>query len=84
MRTAISTGAFRVDALVPGLLALILGLITPYDRSLIRLATSVVIEQDDEWPVGRRYLSAHSLETVLDQEKETDQTREGVPEVTAV
>ena len=42
----------------------------PNDRSLIRLAASVVIEQNDEWLVGRRYLSAHSLEAVLDQEKE--------------
>ena len=35
--------------------------IFPNDRSLIRLAASVVIEQNDEWLVGRRYLSAHSL-----------------------
>jgi putative transposase len=45
------------------------------DRSLIRLAASVVIEQNDEWLVGRRYLSAHSLEPLLahgnpDQEQE--------------
>ena len=38
--------------------------IFPNDRSLIRLAASVVIEQNDEWLVGRRYLSAHSLEAV--------------------
>ena len=43
--------------------------IFPNDRSLIRLAASVVIEQNDEWLVGRRYLSAHSLEAVLDREK---------------
>ena len=30
--------------------------IFPNDRSLIRLAASVVIEQNDEWLVGRRYL----------------------------
>jgi transposase-like protein len=36
--------------------------IFPNDRSLIRLAASVVIEQNDEWLVGRRYLSNHSLE----------------------
>src|SRR5216117_426748 len=36
--------------------------IFPNDRALIRLAASVVIEQNDEWLVGRRYLSAHSLE----------------------
>ena len=57
--------------------------IFPNDRSLIGLATSVVIEQNDEWLGGRRYLSAHSLDTVLDQENETDQTREEVPELTA-
>jgi len=39
--------------------------IFPNDRSLIRLAASVVIEQNDEWLVGRRYLSAHSLEPLL-------------------
>jgi putative transposase len=49
--------------------------IFPNDRALLRLAASVVIEQNDEWLVGHRYLSAHSLEAVLDQEKE-DRTRE--------
>ncbi len=44
--------------------------IFPNDRALIRLAASVVIEQNDEWLVGRRYLSAHSLEAILDTEKE--------------
>ena len=56
--------------------------IFPNDRSLIRLAASVIIEQNDEWLVGRRYLSAHSLEAVLDQE-EDDQTREEALELTA-
>ena len=57
--------------------------IFPNDRSLIRLAASVVIEQNDEWLVGRRYLSAHSLETVLDQQKEAkDKTREEARELT--
>jgi transposase-like protein len=53
--------------------------IFPNDRSLIRLAASVVIEQNDEWLVGRRYLSNHSLETILDQEardKNREETRE--------
>ena len=58
--------------------------IFPNDRSLIRLAASVVIEQNDEWLVGRRYLSAHSLEAVLDQEKEdNNKTREEARELTA-
>ena len=38
--------------------------IFPNDRSLIRLAASVVIEQNDEWLVGRRYLSNHSMDAV--------------------
>ncbi len=56
--------------------------IFPNDRSLIRLAASVVIEQNDEWLVGRRYLSAHSLEAVLDREKEQTEQEE-VRELTA-
>jgi transposase-like protein len=57
--------------------------IFPNDRSLIRLAASVVIEQNDEWLVGRRYLSAHSLEAVLDGEKERAEEQEEVRELTA-
>jgi putative transposase len=56
--------------------------IFPNDKALIRLAASVVIEQNDEWLVGRRYLSAHSLEAVLDGEKE-EQEQEEVRELTA-
>ena len=56
--------------------------IFPNDRSLIRLAASVVIEQNDEWLVGHRYLSNHSLEAVLDQEKKDDETREETRELT--
>jgi hypothetical protein len=33
--------------------------------SLIRLASMLAIEQDDEWHVGRRDLSAHSMEWLL-------------------
>jgi transposase-like protein len=57
--------------------------IFPNDRSLIRLAASVVIEQNDEWLVGRRYLSAHSLEAVLDGERERAEEQEEVRELTA-
>jgi putative transposase len=58
--------------------------IFPNDRSLIRLAASIVIEQNDEWPVGKRYLSNHSLEAVLDHEQQKDgkdrkETRELTP-----
>src|SRR4051794_20744427 len=50
--------------------------IFPNDKALIRLAASIVIEQNDEWLVGRRYLSAHSLETVLDQDNKEHAERE--------
>jgi transposase-like protein len=56
--------------------------IFPNDRALIRLAASVVIEQNDEWLVGRRYLSNHSLEALLDQDKKADKTREETRELT--
>jgi putative transposase len=55
--------------------------IFPNDRALLRLAASVVIEQNDDWLVGRRYLSNHSLETTLDQQKE-DKDREETRELT--
>jgi hypothetical protein len=54
----------------------------PNDRSLIRIAASVVIEQNDEWLVGRRYLSNHSLEAVLDQDRKEDKDKEETRELT--
>jgi hypothetical protein len=39
--------------------------IFPDDRSLIRLAGMLCIEQNDEWLVGRGYLSAESMSLVL-------------------
>jgi putative transposase len=56
--------------------------IFPNDRSLIRLAATIVIEQNDEWLVGRRYLSNHSLEAVLEQ-REQDKDKEETQELTA-
>jgi putative transposase len=56
--------------------------IFPNDQSLIRLAASVVIEQNDEWLVGRRYLSNHSMEAILTNYKE-DNTKEEARELTA-
>jgi putative transposase len=41
--------------------------IFPDDRSLIRLASMLAIEQNDEWLVGRRYLSAASLAPLLEE-----------------
>jgi putative transposase len=56
--------------------------IFPNDRALIRLAASVVIEQNDEGLVGRRYLSNHSLEAVLAQEEKDDKNKEETRELT--
>jgi putative transposase len=56
--------------------------IFPNDRALIRLAASVVIEQNDEWLVGRRYLSNHSLDTILNDHEENND-REETRELTA-
>ncbi len=39
--------------------------IFPDDTSLIRLAGMLCIEQNDEWLVGRRYLSVESISEVL-------------------
>jgi putative transposase len=39
--------------------------IFPDDQALIRLAGMLCIEQNDEWLVGRRYLSAGSISLVL-------------------
>jgi putative transposase len=39
--------------------------IFPDDQSLIRLAGMLCIEANDEWLVGRRYLSAESISLVL-------------------
>jgi transposase-like protein len=56
--------------------------IFPNDKALIRLAASVVIEQNDEWLVGHRYLSAHSLDAILsDLNKDND--KEQARELTA-
>ena len=41
--------------------------ILPNDRALVRLATCVAIEQKDEWLVGRRYFSAQTMESLLEE-----------------
>jgi len=47
--------------------------IFPDDQSLIRLAGMLCIEQNDEWLVGRRYLSGESTSLVLaDRDDHTD------------
>jgi putative transposase len=57
--------------------------IFPNDRSLLRLAASLVIEQNDEWLVGRRYLSLDSLASLLEERRDTEDHDEGVPALTA-
>jgi putative transposase len=42
--------------------------IFPNDAALIRLAGALLLEQNDEWLVGRRYLSQESLSGLLEQD----------------
>jgi putative transposase len=53
--------------------------IFPNDASAIRLAGALLIEQNDEWLVGRRYLSAESIALVL--EDQGDEEREEVAQL---
>ena len=46
--------------------------IFPDDRSLIRLAGMLCIEQNDEWLVGRGYLSAESSSLCLAEPEKSD------------
>lgn len=49
--------------------------IYPNNAALIRLAGVLLLEQNDEWLVGRRYLSVESLGPLLAQ-RDTETTRE--------
>jgi putative transposase len=55
----------------------------PEDRSLIRLAGMLLIEQNDEWLVARRYLSQESLATlaISDRTLEHDGAKWSWPQV---
>jgi transposase-like protein len=59
--------------------------IFPDDRALIRLAGMLCIEQNDEWLVGRGYLSAESISLVLAGRDDHPPTKikEEVPELQA-
>ena len=59
--------------------------IFPDDRSLVRLAGMLCIEQNDEWLVGRGYLSAESISMCLQgpADHRNTQIKEEVPELQA-
>src|SRR5947207_6941973 len=59
--------------------------IFPDDRSLIRLVGMLCLEQNDEWLVGRRYLSAAAMEPLLEKRlhRDTSVEAEEVRELTA-
>jgi putative transposase len=50
--------------------------IFPNDKALIRLAASIVIEQNDEWLVGKRYLTNHTLEPLLADDNKDSKNKE--------
>ena len=48
--------------------------IFPNEEALLRLAASLLIEQNDEWLVGRRYMSEGSMALVLGRSPEAEAT----------
>jgi hypothetical protein len=55
----------------------------PNDAALLRLAGMLLLEQNDEWLVARRYLSETSMALVLAKAADQDRDREEVLELTA-
>ena len=50
--------------------------IFPNDASALRLAGALLIEQNDEWLVNRRYLSAESITLILNHQNEHEEREE--------
>ena len=57
--------------------------IHPNNAVLIRLAASLLIEQDDEWLVGRGYMSEASMALVLDRDTAADTEPQQLPAAAA-
>ena len=57
--------------------------IFPNDAALLRLAGMLLLEQNDEWLVGRRYLSETSLAMVLAPDHGNHPNDQEVPQLTA-
>jgi hypothetical protein len=57
--------------------------IYPNNAALIRLAASLLIEQNDEWLVGRRYMSEASMALVLDRDTAADTEPQQLPAAAA-
>jgi putative transposase len=54
--------------------------IFPNDQALLRLAGALLIEQNDDWLVTRRYLSEDSMAELLTAQTERDEERQKEPQ----